>query len=124
MMAERQVVGRARAAGLEDRRRRKARALLLKPTPTTVLVLCYKHKKVDGRKPVIKNVQKGGGAVFTSDKLYPDKLPAWIAAYVKSTDGRSMRPRHNCSPITSAAISRPSRARWKSSASCARKAAR
>jgi DNA polymerase-3 subunit delta len=85
MMAERQVVIVRELQAWKIDQVEKLEPCLVKPTPTTVLVLCYKHKKVDGRKSVIKNIQKGGGAIFLSDKLYADKLPAWIAAYVKST---------------------------------------
>jgi len=48
-----------------------------------VLVLCYKHKKVDGRKGVIKSVQKGGGVVYLSDKVKEEKLPELLVNIAK-----------------------------------------
>ncbi len=92
MMAERQVVIVRELQAWKIDQVEKLAPLLLKPTTTTVLVLCYKHKKVDGRKSILKSVQKGGGQVFTSDKLYANQLPPWIAAYVKSTGRRIGAP--------------------------------
>ena len=47
------------------------------PQPSTVLVMCYKYKKIDKRKKLYKVLQKNG-LVFDSKKLYDDKLPDWI----------------------------------------------
>ena len=49
-----------------------------KPQAQTVLVLCYKYKKVDQRKKVVKNITQNG-IVFLSKALYDDKVPSWIA---------------------------------------------
>jgi len=46
-----------------------------------VLVIMYKHKKVDGRKAFLKDIGKKG-IVFTSDKLKEEQLPDWIGKYV------------------------------------------
>jgi len=75
MMAERQLVVVRELQAWRIDELEKLQPYLLKPTPTTVLVLCHKHKKVDGRKGVIKAVQKGGGTVYLSDKVKEDKLP-------------------------------------------------
>jgi DNA polymerase-3 subunit delta len=61
----------------------KLESYLLRPTPSTVLVLCYKHKKIDGRKTILKSVQKGGGMVFLSDKVKEDKLPELLITFAK-----------------------------------------
>jgi DNA polymerase-3 subunit delta len=61
----------------------KLEPYLAKPTPTTVLVLCYKHKKIDGRKSILKTAQKGGAAVLTSDKLREEKLPEVLVGFAK-----------------------------------------
>ena len=58
------------------------------PSPTTILVIGHKHKKVDGRKGFTKSIGKTG-IVFQSDKLREEKLPAWIQAFVKHS-GRSI----------------------------------
>ena len=75
MMAERQLVVVREVQNWRIDQLEKLEPYFQKPTPTTVLVLCYKHKKVDGRKGVLKAVQKGGGAVYLSDKVKDDKLP-------------------------------------------------
>ncbi len=47
------------------------------PTPTTILVICYKYKKLDGRKKLAKIVKKNG-LLFESKKLYEENIPKWI----------------------------------------------
>ena len=55
------------------------------PLDSTILVICYKYKKVDGRSSFIKAF-KGNkkGLIFESKKLYDNQVPAWIDNYVKS----------------------------------------
>lgn len=88
MMAERQLVIVRELQSWRIDEIEKLEAYLSKPTPTTVLVLCHKHKKVDGRKGVIKAVQKGGGAVLQSDKVKDDKLPDLLMSVAKSQKRR------------------------------------
>src|SRR5690606_27981138 len=57
-----------------------------KPTPTTVLVVSYRHKKVDGRRKVLKTVQDGKGVVFLSDKVKEEELPALFTQLAKRQD--------------------------------------
>jgi DNA polymerase-3 subunit delta len=83
MMAERQVVMVRELQTWRIDQVEKLVPYIQKPAATTVLVLCYKHKKVDGRRGVIKAVQKGGGAVFTSDRMRDHELPAWIGQLVR-----------------------------------------
>ncbi|HRY33182.1 MAG TPA: DNA polymerase III subunit delta [Bacteroidales bacterium] len=52
------------------------------PVPTTVLVLCYKYQKLDKRTTFAKHLQSKG-VFFESKKLYEDKIPDWITAYMK-----------------------------------------
>lgn len=52
------------------------------PSPSTILVLCYKYKKPDKRKTFFKAIQKHG-VVFESDKLREWQLPNWIVGYVR-----------------------------------------
>jgi DNA polymerase-3 subunit delta len=58
-------------------------AYLEKPQPTTLLVLCHKHKTLDKRSKLNKALAKHA-VFFESNKLYDTKLPAWIGTYVKS----------------------------------------
>ncbi len=47
------------------------------PQPSTVLVLCYKYKKLDKRKKLYKAIQKSG-VIFESKKLYENQVADWI----------------------------------------------
>lgn len=82
MMAERQVVVLREAQSWRIDAFDKLESYFKNPTPTTVLVILYKHKKADGRKSWLKDLAKKQ-VVFVSDKLKDDKLPEWIQAYVK-----------------------------------------
>lgn len=53
------------------------------PVPTSILVLCYKHKKLDKRRKFYQMAGKKG-VVFESKPVYDNKIPAWIMNYVKS----------------------------------------
>lgn len=84
MMAERQLVFVRELQTWRIDQVEKLEPYLLKPTPTTVLVLCYKHKKIDGRKSILKSAQKGGGQVFVSDKVREDRLPDLLITLAKN----------------------------------------
>ena len=60
---------------------------LQKPTPTTILVFCYKYKTIDKRTKAAKTLDKAG-IVFESKRIYPDKVPAWVNQYVVSKGHR------------------------------------
>ncbi len=47
------------------------------PTPTTVLVFCYKYKTLDKRKKLPKIVAKNG-VLYESKKLYENQVGDWI----------------------------------------------
>lgn len=53
------------------------------PSASTVMVICHKHKKVDGRSKAIKALAKTG-TIFVSDKVKDYQLTSWISNYVKS----------------------------------------
>jgi DNA polymerase III subunit delta len=53
-----------------------------KPTPTTILVLCHKHKKLDTRTKFGKAVMQHA-FVFESAKLYDNQIPDWIVGSLK-----------------------------------------
>ncbi len=81
MMADRQVVILREAQTWRIDAFDKLEAYFKNPTPTTILVILYKHKKADGRKTWLKDLGKKN-VVFVSDKLKEDKLPDWIQKYV------------------------------------------
>jgi DNA polymerase III subunit delta len=80
MMANHQVVIVKEAQHLKDIE--NLESYVKAPLKSTILVLCHKYKAVDKRKTFFKAVLKGG-VVMDSKKMYDDKLPAWISAYVK-----------------------------------------
>jgi DNA polymerase III, delta subunit len=47
------------------------------PQPTTILVICFKYKKLDKRKKLYKAIQKSG-ELFESNKLYENQIADWI----------------------------------------------
>lgn len=77
MMAERQVVIVKEAQEL-SRTIEKLESYADNPTPTTVLVMCYKYKTLDKRKKVTKSLEKNG-LVFESKKLYENQVGQWIS---------------------------------------------
>lgn len=56
---------------------------LSNPLPTTILVFCYRHKKIDKRTAVYKAINDKG-VVFERGKMQDYKLPEWIASFVQS----------------------------------------
>ena len=56
---------------------------ILKPVPSTILVICHKHKKFDGRTKFGKAV-KANTLLFESKPLYDNKIPDWITTHLKS----------------------------------------
>lgn len=51
-----------------------------KPLSSTILIINYKHGTVDGRKAVVKAIDKIG-VIFESKRLYDNKIPAFIISY-------------------------------------------
>ncbi len=90
MMAEYQVVIVKEAQDL-SRTIEKLADYAENPQPTTVLVLCYKYKKIDKRKKLHKAIAKTG-LVFESKKLYENKVGDWISKTLKSR-GYSISPK-------------------------------
>ena len=87
MMSERQVVIVKEAQHL-SRNIEKLVAYAQNPQLTTVLVICYKYKKLDKRKKLYKEV-RANGVIFESKKLYQDRIPDWIRQYLL-TNGYSI----------------------------------
>ncbi|NND88579.1 MAG: DNA polymerase III subunit delta, partial [Flavobacteriaceae bacterium] len=76
MMADKQVVIVKEAQDL-SRTIDNLLPYVVDPQPSTVLVICYKYKKLDARKKITKEIKKRG-ELFESKKLYDDKVPNWI----------------------------------------------
>jgi DNA polymerase-3 subunit delta len=52
-----------------------------KPLSSTILVLNHKYKNLDSRTKLAKAI-KTNGVIFTSGKIYENKIPAWIESYL------------------------------------------
>jgi DNA polymerase III subunit delta len=61
-----------------------------RPNNATILVICYKYKKLDKRKKLYKEFEKAG-VVFESNKLYESQVPDWITGNLKEK-GYSIQP--------------------------------
>ena len=85
MMAERQLVLVKEAQDLKCWKRKdeleKLAAYAESPVSSTVLVLAYMNKKIDGRSKAVKTLSKNG-ILFLSEKVRDYKLAQWIEAYV------------------------------------------
>ena len=81
MMAERQVVIVKEAQNLKNTD--ALEKYLKQPSVTTVLVICHKNGKIDGRKrEYVKAIQQAG-ILFESQKVKDRDLPAFIEEFVK-----------------------------------------
>jgi DNA polymerase-3 subunit delta len=79
MFAERQVVLIKEAQHMRDIE--KLEPYIENPLLSTVLVVAYKEKKVDGRSKFSK-VLKEKGEIFSTKKLYDNQLPEWVSSMV------------------------------------------
>lgn len=76
MMADRQVVIVKEAQHL-SRTIENLSSYAETPQMSTVLVVCYKYKKLDKRKALYKHLKKTG-VVFESKKLYENQVSEWL----------------------------------------------
>jgi DNA polymerase-3 subunit delta len=81
MFAEKQVVLIKEAQEMKGIE--KLEAYIEKPLLSTILVIAYKNKKVDGRTKLAKMI-KDKGVLLTTKKLYENELPDWTQQLVKS----------------------------------------
>ncbi|HEY8971502.1 MAG TPA: DNA polymerase III subunit delta [Puia sp.] len=81
MFAERQVVLLKEAQQMRDID--KLEAYIEKPLASTVFVVSYKEKKVDGRSKLAR-LLKEKAELFTTKKLYDNQLPDWTSELVRS----------------------------------------
>lgn len=52
------------------------------PAVETLLVICYKHKKLDKRTKFAKQLLSSG-ILFESKRIYANQIPGWITKYLK-----------------------------------------
>lgn len=83
MFAERQVVLLKEAQHMKDIE--KLEHYITKPLASTVFVVSYKDKKVDGRTAFAK-LLKTKAELFTTKKLYDNQLPEWVTQMVEQHD--------------------------------------
>ena len=81
MMASHQVVILKEAQDMKGLQ--ELQPYIEKAVPTTILVICHKHKKLDSRTKFAKSLKKHA-VLFESKKLYDNQVPDWIADYLKS----------------------------------------
>ncbi|SEF64661.1 DNA polymerase III subunit delta [Algoriphagus boritolerans] len=86
MMADRQVVIVKEAQSIPDLGKEDAQKLFISylnnPLPSTILVFAHKHKKLDGRGALKKELDKK--SVFVnSEKVKDWKLTEWVEGYIK-----------------------------------------
>jgi len=86
MMSEFQVVLVKEAQEIQDLNKEIGAKLLLEylkqPVPSTILVFCHKHKTLDKRRELGKNIDKLTTSV-TSKKLYDNQLPDFVTEYAR-----------------------------------------
>jgi DNA polymerase-3 subunit delta len=81
MFAERQVVILKEAQQMRDVE--KLEAYVENPLVSTVFVVGYKNKKVDGRTKFAKTLKDKGGLISTK-KMYDNQLPEWTQELIAS----------------------------------------
>lgn len=84
MMAERQVVIVKEAQNIKNTE--ALEKYFQKPMPTTILVMCHKNGKVDGRKTAYVKAIRDAGVLYESKKLKDYDLPAFIERYLKARE--------------------------------------
>jgi DNA polymerase-3 subunit delta len=81
MFAERQVVLLKEAQQMRDLL--KLEPYIQHPLESTVFVVSYKDKKVDGRSKLAKYI-KEKGELLSTKKMYDNQLPAWVTELLSS----------------------------------------
>ena len=82
MMAQKQVVIVKEAQNIKNTE--ALERYFANPMSTTILVMCHKNGKVDGRKSGYVKAIKAAGVLFESAKLKDRELPSFIENYLKS----------------------------------------
>jgi DNA polymerase-3 subunit delta len=81
MFAERQVVLLKEAQHMKDIE--KLEGYINKPLSSTLLVVAFKDKKIDGRTNFAKLIKKNG-ELFQTRKLFENQLPDWTKDMIRS----------------------------------------
>ncbi len=89
MFAERQVVLLKEAQQMKDVE--KLESYVENPLNSTIFVVSYKGKTLDGRSKFSKLIKKKG-EVFLSKRIYENQLPGWINGYLQ-TNGFKITPK-------------------------------
>ncbi len=89
MFAQRQVILLKEAQQMKDID--KLENYITNPLSSTVLVVSYKGKTIDGRSKLAK-VLKQHGEVLSAKKLYDNQLPGWTTDFIQSK-GYTITPR-------------------------------
>ena len=58
---------------------RRLEFYLKQPLKSTILVICYKHGKIDKRMKFVQSAEKQG-VVFESKRLYDNQVAGWISS--------------------------------------------
>lgn len=77
MLASRNVIVIKEAQNLNAETLDELAQYVEHPTPSTVLIFCYKHKQFDKRKKLYKAAQKNG-EILDTKPVYENQLPQWI----------------------------------------------
>lgn len=89
MMAERQLVLLREAQVLKQNveltKLEQLESYLAHPLDSTVFVITYKGKKVDGRSRWVKLAQECGGVVFESKRVPDYELPKFLPGFLRTT---------------------------------------
>ena len=80
MMADRRVVLVREFQALADKE--ALSAYVKNPNPTTILILCHKHGKLDARRALAQEIKRQG-VLFESKRLYDRELPGFITKYME-----------------------------------------
>ncbi len=83
MFAERMLVILKEASQMKDLN--GLESYIENPSPTTILVIEHRFKKLDGRSKLSKLIGSKG-VYFSSEKLKEDEVPAWVTDYGKGRD--------------------------------------
>lgn len=81
MMSEYQVVILKEAQSMKDLS--ELETYVKNPSPSTILVICYKHNTIDGRTTFAK-LLKEKAVVFESKKIYDNQMPGWITSHLET----------------------------------------
>ncbi len=90
MMGERQVVIVKEAQNIKSVE--PLEKYLKNPNPATILVMCHKNGKLDGRRQAYVKAIREAGVLFESQKLKEKDLPAFIERFLQAR-GASVDPK-------------------------------